>query len=64
MGGLQFQNRLTANDNIGINVYPIASTNSTLTIRADLLQQREPEVFDTVFSTSYLLAARNKNNIK
>ena len=64
MGGLQFQNTLRADANIGINVYPIATTNSTITIRADLLQQRQPEVFDIVFSTSYLLAARNKDNQK
>ena len=37
-GGLQFQNTLTADRNIGINAYPISSTNSTLTIRADLWQ--------------------------
>ena len=55
---------LKADANISINVYPIATTNSTITIRADLLQERKPETFDTVFSTSYVLAARNKENQK
>ena len=50
MGGLQFQTMLKADANISINVYPIATTNSTITIRADLLQERKPETFDTVFN--------------
>ena len=38
MAGVQLQNKSSASQDFGLTVYPIASTKSTLTIRADVLQ--------------------------
>ena len=37
MAGLTFQNRLTADADLGLVSYPIASTTSTLTVRTDVM---------------------------
>jgi hypothetical protein len=52
-----------ASRDFGISVYPIASSTSTLTVRADLVQKQAPSnekvTFKPIFSTSFLLAARD-----
>ena len=41
--------------------YPIATTNSTITVRTDVMQQiNETDRYHTVFSTNMLVAARKK----
>ena len=60
MGGLQFQNQMTADQDFSLVTYPIATTESTITVRTDVMQQKPGgENFQHVFSTNMLLAARN-----
>ena len=63
MAGLNIQTPSSANKDFGLTVYPVGSTISTLTIRADLLQKQEDRDgqphFKPVMSTSFLLAARD-----
>jgi len=40
MSGFHFANRSSASRDIGLTVYPIATTKSTLTIRADIMQKQ------------------------
>ena len=62
MGGLQFQNRMTADQDFGLVTYPIATTDSTITVRTDVMQKKSVDDFQHVFSTNMLIAARNKQS--
>ena len=71
MGGLQFQKRMKADANFSLMTYPIATTESTITVRTDVMQKRageeqsrDNENYQHVFSTNMLIAARCKSNDK
>ena len=60
MSGIQLQNKLRADSDFSLVTYPIATTNSTLTVRTDVLQSSQNSASDLkqVFSTNILVAAR------
>ena len=60
MDGIEFKSPLRSNADFGISVYPISATNSTLTVRADLVQKRGMNQFENVFSANWFMAARNR----
>lgn len=70
MSGIQFQKKLRADSDFGLLTYPIATTNSTITVRTDVLQKQPAAeeggapTFTQVFSTNNLIAARQKDNDK
>ena len=64
MGGLQFRERLKADADFSLQTYPIATTNSTITVRTDVMQKRaadESDNYQHVFSTNMLIAARSRS---
>ena len=61
MNGISFQGDVESEDDLIIASYPIASGNSSLSIRTDAYQQRaETGKVERVISSQFLMAARSK----
>ena len=51
MSGIQFHKKMTADADFGIISYPVATTNSTITVRTDIMQKKaqdedKPDTFE------------------
>jgi len=62
MDGLTYQSKLRADQDFGITVYPVSQVSSHMAIRADVVQKRSANEFETVFSSNFYLASRNQDD--